>query len=153
MHAIMLTALNLFNFYVLAVAAGLLATQNVGEQGSTAADVGSRRISPVRLSNSDMEQLSFTIYHPTKLPPLPSATPTPVPNADSGKKKNDSWTFKVESGNKGIQVGSWITDVIYNGVLGALRERCEQSKKGWGPGKCSEGDCGFYAEYTDKLGQ
>jgi hypothetical protein len=113
----------------------------------------SRMISPVRLSGSDMEHLSFTMYHPTKLPPSPSATPTPVPNADSGKKKNNSWTFKVESGNKGVQVGSWTTDVTYSGILGALRERCDQSKKGWGPGKCSGGDWGFYAEYTDKLGQ
>jgi hypothetical protein len=153
LHAVMLTVLNLFTFYVLVVAAGLLATQDVGEQRSTAADVGSRRISPVRLSDSDMEHLSFTIYRPTKLPPLPSATPTPVPNADSGKKKNDSCTFKVESGNKVIQVGSWTTDVTYSGILGAHRERCDRSKKGWGPGKCSGGDWGFYTEYTDKLGQ
>jgi hypothetical protein len=100
-----------------------------------------------------MEHLSFTIYHPTKLPPSPSAATTPVPNADSSKEKNDSWTFKVENGNKGVQVGSWTTDVTYNGILGALRERCDQLKKWWGADKCSGGDWGFYAEYTDMLGQ
>jgi hypothetical protein len=47
MHAVMLTVLNLFTFYVLVVAAGLLATQDVGEQRSTAANVVSRIISPV----------------------------------------------------------------------------------------------------------
>jgi hypothetical protein len=39
MHAVMLEVLNLFTFYVLLVAAGLLATQEVGEQRGTAADV------------------------------------------------------------------------------------------------------------------
>jgi hypothetical protein len=46
MHAVMLTVLNLFIFNVLVVAASLLATQDVREPQSMAADVGLRIISP-----------------------------------------------------------------------------------------------------------
>jgi hypothetical protein len=148
----MLSVLNLFTLYILVVVAGALETQDVEEQRNTTARFGSRTAPSVQLYNNTKEHLSFIFYRPTWLPPLPSAAPTPAPAIDNDQRKNNTWTFKVESGKKGVQVGSWSTDVVYNGFLKALRERCEQTKKGCGAGKCSGGDWGFYAEHTDKLG-
>jgi hypothetical protein len=147
----MLLVLNLLTFYTLVVAAGLHGTQDGRAQRSVTSERDSRVLSPAKLRDSNNEHLSFIVYHPTMLLPSASATSTTIPKADPSPKKNDTWTFKIESRNKGIQVGSWTTSVTYRGILNALRERCSQSKKGyWGANKCSPQDWGFYAEYTGK---
>jgi hypothetical protein len=126
----MLSVLNLFAFYFLVVVAGALEMQDVEELRNTAAHIGSRTAPSVQLRNDAKEHLSFIFYRPTWFPTLPSATPPPATTVNNEQRKNDTWTFKVESGNKGVQVGSWATDVIYNWFLKALRERCDQTKKG-----------------------
>lgn len=113
----------------------------------------------VSLRRVEDMRTSFVIYRSTTTASLPSSTssalstptstPKPKPN---DRPKKTKWSFNIESGNKGVQVGSWSPDVTHDGLLRALRDRCSKSPKKWGQNRCSSQDYGFYVEYADKWG-
>jgi hypothetical protein len=134
---------------------------------------------PDRARSNSESQVSFKLYRQTpstinssiKFDVSQSTAPTPWSAATSTSPTsststsmtthNGTWTLNIDSGNKGVHIGSWTVDETYYGILSALRSLCGDAKpkKGakhpktkWGKDTCSSKDWGFYNEYADTHG-
>lgn len=137
-------------------AAGLQQRASLVEQPSSIFNYHTQASIIIVPRKEQVTRVSFVIYRPTSTTPLASATSTAVsiPSATpSDRPRNIKWMFNIESGNQGVQIGSWTPDVTHDGILRALRDRCSKNPKKWGQNRCSSQDYGFYVEYADKYGR
>jgi hypothetical protein len=77
----------------------------------------------------------------------PITSPANYSVAINGTKPSESWSFNIESGNKGQQVGLWSANVTRDGIANALHDRCGM-KRGRNPSSCDGKVAKFYAEYA-----
>ncbi|KAH4044197.1 hypothetical protein HBI25_109770 [Parastagonospora nodorum] len=148
----------------------------------------------VQTSTTLSTSLSFILYPPptsfttlkpsnsTNSTPGSTLTPTPLNSTTSpqpttvpeGKPKpKETWTLNIESGSKGINIGTWSLDETYYGLRNGLRERCgdpvlppitprKKAKqaapapaptKQWGSNTCSSEVSLFNREYSTSGGE